>query len=389
MVLTSTEDLLAYTSPPSSLIWLSTLIPAPIVTFAIPYVFDRLPPLVFVLALFPLAAGGLGCLFISVSPIWLKYLGIALLGVLDNTAGATGVCLTGYFENSTTKAFFMGSGFGYIFGPIYYTAMTSWFHVSYKIAIPIIVIMQPIVFLVCYSLLENRRQNVRMGYRAITEGQPSTNSDGETITDKYLTTREKFYHSLQILPQLIQLIIADILFSMTSTGVVTSLAFNNSPFPSSDHYKYYSIMAFAGVFVGRSYLGWADIVKPGLADKILIRRTWILVIISVCHVVILVLASWYGFLPNVWVPIVLVFTLGVCCDGTYTNISVVAGEIEDLRVRELYMGLLTCGVGIGSLCGTILASFVENVLVNHCLANTNDTSICFTREIDLRNSKLY
>ena len=139
-------------------------------------------------------------------------------------------------------------------------------------------------------------------------------------------------------------------------------------------------MSFTGLFIGRSYLGLADYIRPGLSNKCLIRHTWLLGVISTCHIIIFILASLYRFLPNVWYVLVMVFTLGVFSEAPFSNISVIFGEMEDKRKREFAMGLAAFGAAFGALIGVSIAEPVEKLLLKHCLSFTNETITCLTRE---------
>jgi len=268
------------------------------------------------------------------------------------------------------------------------SAMTSWFHFSYKITLSVLIIASPILFLTCFLMLENRRENARMGYRTIADEDPKSPNDSKNLPHslQHLTFMEKLRKAFTISPKIIEIFLGIMSFDFVLSGVTTTLAFANSPFPPADHYKYYLMVSFTGLGVGRSYLGLVDYIKPGLSDKFILRHTWLLVVISVCHVVLLILASWYRFLPNVWIVLLLVFTLGIYCEVIYSNVAVILGEIEDPREREFCMGLTSFGVAVGAL---VSAFPVEKLLLNHCLTATNETVTCFTRAMTFERARNY
>ncbi|XP_031560346.1 protein BTN1-like isoform X2 [Actinia tenebrosa] len=320
-IIASAEDLLKGFSSSTGMIWVALALPCTVLPTIVPYFFDRLPPLLFILALFPLAIGGL----------------LALL-----------------------------------------LAMTSWLHISSYISISAIIIMNPIVFLSSFSILENRRGKM-IEYQRIDE-DPKQGSQKHHHLKQNLSMSEKLHSSLKMLPEVTQIFLGILFHDLVLSGVTTTIAFPDSPFSSSDHYKYYLIMSFAGLCLGRSYLGIAEYIKPGLSDKLLVRHTWSLVLVACFHVLLLIFDSLFRFIPNVWVILFLVFSLGFWAEAIYLNVNVILGEISDSRARELSMGLAVFGVGFGALIGAIISRPVENVLVKHCVQFTNQTSFCLTRE---------
>jgi len=100
--------------------WIFGAIPICIIPLILPYVFDRLPPLLFVLLTFPINIGGLMCLLMSGNRVWLKYLSIGLTTAADSITDLTSVSLTAYFDKITVTAYCAGTGIACVFGPLYY-----------------------------------------------------------------------------------------------------------------------------------------------------------------------------------------------------------------------------------------------------------------------------
>ncbi|KAK3745473.1 hypothetical protein QZH41_020052 [Actinostola sp. cb2023] len=143
--------------------------------------------------------------------------------------------------------------------------MTSWFHVPSRIVLATLA-LHPVGFLWCYQLLEKRRDKIRMsGYFSM---------DNKVLQKlEYLSFKSKLRHTCSILPQIVQIFLSFLFNDMVVSGVTTTIAFESSPFSPADHYKYYLILSFGGLCLGRSYLGLVEIIKPGMGEKILIRRT--------------------------------------------------------------------------------------------------------------------
>lgn len=251
--------------------------------------------------------------------------------------------------------------------------MTSWLKIPPTIVI-LTLVLHPLVFMSGYLLLEKKREKFRK--------ESFLSMDNKKLEKaEYLTIKSKFRLSLQFLPQTLQIVFAFVSNDIVVSGVVTSIVFKSSPFSPEDHYKYYMIASFGGLCLGRSYLGLTELIKPSWTQNIQIRKTWILVALTIAHVIVFVLASLYRFLPNVWITMSLVFSLGFLSEATYVNISVALGELEDYRTREFALGMSVYGIGLGNLIGSLLSQYIEVPLVLHCFRTIAEKKLCFTRKI--------
>ncbi|XP_020904244.2 uncharacterized protein LOC110242574 [Exaiptasia diaphana] len=372
-VLTAAEDILEKDlTEQTGVVWVVYSIPFLVFTGFVTWIFDRVSTIIIVVSFFPLMVFGIA--FLALPNItWLKLVGVFLVGTVDCVSEVTAVALTAYFDRVTIMAFCIGSGVSYVIGPLYYTAMTSWFKIHPKVVL-ITLVIHPIGFLSGFVLLEKRRDKFRSNSFLTTDTKTLEKTD-------YLSFKSKCRQSCLLLPKILQLFLSFAFNDLAVSGVTTSIAFKNSPFSPADHYKYYLMASFGGLCLGRAYLGIVELIKPGWADKILIRRTWTLVALTICHVIILVLASIYRFLPNVWVTMILVFSLGFWSEAVFTNISVILGEQEDYRMRELSLGMSVYGIGLGNLGGSVLSGYIEKPLVMHCFHTLKHNSLCFTRKL--------
>ena len=105
----------------TGMIWISATLPYTIIPTIIPYIFDRLPPLAFILVPIPINWSAVTCLLLAKTRIWLKYLGIGLIGSGSAILAVTGLSLTAYFDKITISSYCAGTGVGMVFGPLYVT----------------------------------------------------------------------------------------------------------------------------------------------------------------------------------------------------------------------------------------------------------------------------
>ncbi|EDO40892.1 predicted protein [Nematostella vectensis] len=195
----------------------------------------------------------------------------------------------------------------------------------------------------------------------------------------YLSLREKLSTTCGVAPKILQILLGVFCLDFVQSGVISTLAGSDVSLSPVVQYKYFIMVSLWGLSLSRIYLGAAEVCRAGLSDTLIVRKTWIMLIISVMHVIILVMASWYRFLPNFWLILFLAFNVGFFGMAVGPNLNMVIAEIEDTRRRELSMGLASWGIGLGSVLGAVLAMPVETTLRDHCRDITNHSQYCLAR----------
>lgn len=198
-----------------------------------------------------------------------------------------------------------------------------------------------------------------------------------------LTWQEKFSVMKRMLPHLLPLFIAWFSEYMIIQAVITTLAFPNAPFRPRDHYQYYIFVFLSGEVIGRSYLVVLSYLKPDLVDKAKISRLWVLSAIEVCHLIFFVFATWYRFLPSVWIVLVLSFTGGVTIGVFFVNALSFFREAFEDRYREFAMGYVVVAMGGGTFTAALMGLYAEPLLRRHCLVLLSNDDYCFTRSKEI------
>lgn len=166
---------------------------------------------------------------------------------------------------------------------------------------------------------------------------------------------------------------------LTMQGVVTTIAFEDSPFDPRDHYQYYTISFWIGELLGRSYgliLSWG---KPDWT--VITHKTWIFTAVLMVDVFFLILASLYRFLPSYVVVMMLTFITGSAEGALYLNSFAMAGRNMSPRYKEFSRAFLTTAVQGGVIVAGLTGLWVEPALKDHCAQLITNTEYCFTRSM--------
>ena len=166
---------------------------------------------------------------------------------------------------------------------------------------------------------------------------------------------------------------------LTLNGVVTSLAFPNSPFDPRTHFVYYACAFMIGEFIGRSYVTLLLLLNSKCTP--VITRTWILSAVLLSLFIFLTFASWYRFLHSVWVVLLLIFIVGLLAGSLYLNTYLMAAGSEDVKGKAFSRAFLSVGPSIGVLVAGLVGLVLEPTLREHCLHSAEFSEYCFTRAI--------
>ncbi|XP_048581254.1 uncharacterized protein LOC5512624 [Nematostella vectensis] len=117
---TSAEDLLGGKTLPTGHVYLAVALPFSVLPTTVPYLFDRIPALVWIGLLFPL--NHLGILAVALCRVeWVRLVGVFSLSTAASLSDVTAISLTAHFHKRTVTAYCSGLGFATFFAPMYYT----------------------------------------------------------------------------------------------------------------------------------------------------------------------------------------------------------------------------------------------------------------------------
>ena len=258
--------------------------------------------------------------------------------------------------------------------------MTTWFCVAPRLALSVII---PGVLLILgayaaldrkpldeYSAKPRTRKNVKYEMLSTTDESCDHNFTGFT----------RLTICWSILPLLIFLYWQYFVDYLSNHAVITTIAFQNSPFLPRDHYSYYISCDRIGKFCSSFFLVIFSCACPDHLGRVLTDRTWILALIGLSVHFVLVTASCFRFTPHVSIIMVLCFTEGLMAAAIYANSAyAIEDKFTSTRSREFGLSLLTLGVSAGEVAAGFMGMFIEPALLGHCLYALKLNEFCFTR----------
>lgn len=238
----------------------------------------------------------------------------------------------------------------------------------------------PLCIFLCYALIEKRDYTPGhdsfqdIAYTSLRQENAPTEGNSTTWSEKQALIVQNFH-----------LVVAFFVgyFSefLTLNGVVTTLAFPNSLFDPRNHFVYYACVFMVGECIGRSYISFLAFINVQYA--LVITKTWILSIILFGLFNLLTLASWYRFLPSVWIVLLLCFVVGLLAGSLYLNtyLVVTARGQNDEKGKAFSRAFLSVGPSAGVLFAGIVGLGLEPALRTHCLESSHFREFCFTRSM--------
>ena len=167
---------------------------------------------------------------------------------------------------------------------------------------------------------------------------------------------------------------------MTNAAVLSTLTFPTAPFRPRDHYQYYRLLSDGGIQVGGIEIVLASCWSKNCLELVKIRRVWILVLLHASCLLFFVFASWYRFLPNVYIVFGLVFVQGILIGSTAVQFAALtADSFQNPRDKGTAMGFLEVGRSFGRLTAGFVGLFVERHLREHCTNSLLQGEFCLAR----------
>jgi len=184
----------------------------------------------------------------------------------------------------------------------------------------------------------------------------------------------------KVFPVLTYYFITNFCLHVSLTAVLTTLTFPTSPFSPRDHYQYYRLVSDAGILFGGMELVLISCLCAKWAESWKIRRVWIMVLFNVSCLIFYVFASWYRFLPNVYVLFALVFVQGVIYGSILVRaIAIAVNLFHNQHDKGTAMGFVAVGLSVGRLAAGFLGLFVEQYLREHCTHILLQGRFCLAR----------
>jgi len=320
---------------------------------------------------------------VSVEKVHWRLLGISIIESGVSFSEITFLALTAAYQEVTVSAFVAGIGVASLLGPLYYTALTTWLCLPPRTTI-LTTLPWPFLVLFLYAVLEKKdeyaspeeKQSKGVKYSKL----PTDSDNPDSSLQNDLTWKQKLSVAKQILPYITFLFLTYFAEYLSNQGIITTLAFSNSSFSPRDHYQYYIVCYHLGKFLGRSHIFLLSCTCSKLLPYVHVKKTWILALIEIAHLLFFFFASWFRFVPHVSIILILCFTEGFVAGSMYVNSAYTVSEVViHPKQREFALGLLTLGNGLGKLCAGLLGLHVEPQLKKHCVYELELQDECITR----------
>ncbi|EDO38048.1 predicted protein, partial [Nematostella vectensis] len=342
--MTAAQDILTETAIPTSSVLLTTAGPFFVATLMTPLVIPHVGPTLRITLVFVLMTSGIVLTSLG-GKVMFKLIGVSLVSLGCGVAETSFLGMTALYEAATLSAYSGGTGAGFAIGPLYYTAMTTWACVSPQTTILTITALPLLILLIYVFLITQDLQGPftltkTLSYKRITHSA--------TAPPTTLTWTEKLHVNRRALPITTVLVIGVICEYLALQAVVTTIAFENSPFTPRDHYEFYFFMFAAGELLGRGYAIVMHCLDTGWVY--LTKHTWVFTLMLAANLAFLISVSWYRFLPSAWVIFLVLLEHGISAGALYVNTFSKAGTSEeDLQKQQFSRAFTTLGCGLGLL----------------------------------------
>ena len=263
--------------------------------------------------------------------------------------------------------------------------LTTWLCVAPQMAIVglIPISLLPIVF---YALLDKKPLKNHLTTKTATNKHekymytPLKENSNENIAGP----SNKILHNALIIfkafPYISYIYIAACSFYLSQAAVLSTLTFPSAPFGPHDHFQYYSLLINVGVLFGGLEYFFVMCICPKWAGNVKIKRVWILVLLHVSHLLFYVFASWYHFLTNISIVLVLCFIHGVVHGCILTQIlACVARDFKSANDRGNALWYAEIGLSVGRIGSGLLGLFIEKYLREHCTNRLLLGTFCLAR----------
>ncbi|XP_032236647.2 battenin isoform X2 [Nematostella vectensis] len=321
--------------------------------------------------------------------MWWKLTGLSVTSVGYFFVEAGLLPLTAFYSEKTVFAFSGGTGFGLV-GTVYYTVLTTSACVSPRDTL-LSAVWLPLIYPAVFYFMDKKLSpsTDHAPYTPLSHTPYSTSGAPDTTPEESLTGVEKLHivKSLFVYATTFFLGVAGQYLALG--GAVTTLAFpegTSGDFAPRDQFVYYATSFAVGEMVGRSYGFLAMCWKHG--SRLITSHLWLFALLIWINVLFLFFASWYRFLPSVWIVVAISFFIGLTAGALYCNAFSLSGKDNVSAVRrEFSRAFLVGAFASGLVVGSSLGAVMEYVMRAHCLEIT-DGRYCITREMKMSNDTL-
>ena len=190
--------------------------------------------------------------------------------------------------------------------------------------------------------------------------------------------REQLSTTWKYAPAILSLFVGFFARYVAANAEATTLVFPESQVNPRDHFVFFTLSGMFGEMLGKC-------LKELMASCTNIRscvfnRTWDVAILLLLASFVPLFASWYRFLPVIFIVLVLMFICGFLSGVVFTSAFFKLHEANTSTTTKNFVHYLfyTAYSG-GIVAGGFLGFYVEPILVKHCIELGKEGEYCLAR----------
>ena len=164
---------------------------------------------------------------------------------------------------------------------------------------------------------------------------------------------------------------------VAANAEATTLVFPESHVNPRDHFVFFTLSGMFGEMLGKC-------LKELMASCTNIRscvfnRTWDVAILLLLASFVPLFASWYRFLPVIFIVLILMFICGFLSGAVFTSAFFKVHEANTSTTKNFVHYLFNTAYSGGIVAGAFLGLYVEPILVKHCIELGRQSEYCLAR----------
>lgn len=237
----------------------------------------------------------------------------------------------------------------------------------------------PLLNIPLYSMTDtNQRTSIQATSHEITQYQLiNSNTD---VDGSEMSWRERLLTTWNYLPVILSLFVGFSARYVAANSEATTLVFPQSQINPRDHFVFYTLSGMLGEMLGKSC--WELFTFCKNARSCVFSRTWDVAIFLILASFVPLFASWYRFLPVIYIVLILMFTCGFLSGVVLSSAFFKLDEVNSLHTKLFLYQLFNIAYSSGIVSGSFLGLFVEPILFRHCIELGRKKEYCLARTVN-------
>ena len=154
--------------------------------------------------------------------------------------------------------------------------------------------------------LKNYQINVHKNYH----DYDPLSSEETFANQEQLQSNHYLQFILKVFPFASYCFVSMVSYIFAASSVLTTLTFPSAPFDVRSHYQYYRLTGDIGFVFGGMELMLVSRLFPKRISSFFRGKIWIYTLVSIGHLIFFLAASWYRYVPSVYIILLLSVTHG-------------------------------------------------------------------------------